>query len=113
MTKQFVAKGWGHELIIANSPLYCGKLLHFDAGKRASLHYHRLKTETFYLHSGELKLEYGSGGTGLKTLIMVPGTSFHVPPGMWHRMTAIDTSDLFEFSTEHFDSDSYRIEKGD
>jgi hypothetical protein len=28
-------------------------------------------------------------------------------------MYAIEDTELFEFSTQHFDSDSYRIEKGD
>jgi len=28
-------------------------------------------------------------------------------------MIAIEDTELFEFSTQHFDSDSYRIQKGD
>jgi len=28
-------------------------------------------------------------------------------------MVALEDTELFEFSTEHFDEDSYRIEKGD
>jgi len=28
-------------------------------------------------------------------------------------MVALEESELFEFSTEHFDDDSYRIKKGD
>jgi hypothetical protein len=42
-----------------------------------------------------------------------PGDNFHVYRGLRHRMIAIEDSELFEFSTQHFDSDSYRVEKGD
>ena len=45
--------------------------------------------------------------------ILLPGDSFHVPPLMRHQMKALEESDLFEFSTEHFEEDSYRIERGD
>ena len=41
------------------------------------------------------------------------GDNFHVYTGLRHQMIALEESELFEFSTEHFDSDSYRIEKGD
>ena len=41
------------------------------------------------------------------------GQNFHVYRGLRHRMIAIEDSELFEFSTQHFDSDSHRIEKGD
>jgi hypothetical protein len=44
-----VDKGWGREVWIANGKLYCGKILEIKKGKRCSLHYHKLKTESFYL----------------------------------------------------------------
>jgi len=46
-------------------------------------------------------------------LILNPGENFHVYRGLRHQMIAIEDSELFEFSTQHFDSDSYRIVKGD
>ena len=48
-----------------------------------------------------------------KELILNPGDSFHVYRGLKHQMLALEDSELFEFSTEHFDSDSYRVQKGD
>lgn len=98
---------------IANSPLYCGKLLHFEAGKRCSLHFHKLKDETFYLHNGHLILELREPGGQLTAIEMGAGDSRHIPAGTEHRMTAIEDSDLIEFSTQHFEEDSYRIERGD
>ena len=37
------------------------------------------------------------------------GDKFHVPVGMRHQMYALEDTELFEFSTEHFDSDSIRV----
>ena len=48
-----------------------------------------------------------------KQKIMLPGENFHVYRGLRHQMVALEDSELFEFSTQHFDSDSHRIIKGD
>ncbi|AXQ70507.1 cysteine dioxygenase [Synechococcus phage S-T4] len=45
--------------------------------------------------------------------ILSTGDKFHVPVGLRHRMYAMEDTEMFEFSTEHFDEDSIRIEKGD
>ncbi len=41
------------------------------------------------------------------------GECIDVRPGMVHQMEGIEDSELIEFSTQHFESDSYRIMKGD
>ena len=41
------------------------------------------------------------------------GECMDIPPGLLHQMQAIEDSELYEFSTQHFESDSYRIVKGD
>jgi len=48
-----------------------------------------------------------------ETLTLKPGDVFHVPVGLRHQMIAEEDSELFEFSTQHFDTDSYRIIRGD
>jgi quercetin dioxygenase-like cupin family protein len=112
---KIVPKGWGHELWIHNDERYCGKLLYFHAGKRCSLHYHKLKHETFYLQSGRISFTtYMLGDEDLSmTEILIPGDVRELVPGLVHQMLALDDSELFEFSTQHFDDDSYRIVKGD
>lgn len=112
---KFVPKGWGHELWIANSPEYCGKLLYMYAGKKLSWHYHILKDETFYIQSGRVRLVYGDTDdiTQAKEIILEKGMNFHVYRGLRHRLYALEDTEIFEFSTEHFDSDSIRVEKGD
>ena len=111
----YVPKGWGHELWIVNKEEYCGKLLFFKEGKKCSWHHHKIKDEVFYLQSGSLVVRY-SDEDDIKTAkerVMKPGDAFHVYVGLRHQMEALEDSELFEFSTQHFDSDSYRIIKGD
>jgi quercetin dioxygenase-like cupin family protein len=110
-----VSKGWGYELWIVNKKEYCGKLLYFYKGKRMSYHMHLLKDETFYIQSGKVILKYSDGDDISKAeeVILIPGMSFYIYPGLRHQIIALENSEIFEFSTQHFDEDSYRIIKGD
>ena len=112
---KLVPKGWGFEKWIVNNEEYCGKLLYFVKGKKCSWHYHILKDETFYIQSGKILLLYGEEDelTSSDELIIEKGDRFHITRGMRHQMTALEDTELFEFSTQHFDSDSIRIIKGD
>jgi len=112
---KFVPKGWGFEKWIVNSEEYCGKLLYFVKGKKCSWHYHILKDETFYLQSGKIMLKYSDNDeiSLSKEIILTRGDKFHIYRGLRHQMFAIEDSELFEFSTQHFDEDSYRIIRGD
>tara|TARA_Y100000310_G_C20417461_1_gene685022 strand:- start:442 stop:816 length:375 start_codon:yes stop_codon:yes gene_type:complete len=110
-----VPKGWGYEKWIVNKPEYCGKLLYFDKGKKCSWHYHKIKDEVFYLQSGKLRVLYGEDDKieEAKEIILKPGQNFYIHPELRHQMIALEDSELFEFSTEHFEEDSYRVLKGD
>ena len=110
-----VPKGWGWERWVVNNEEYCGKLLFFNKGKRCSWHYHRIKDEVFYLQSGKLMVYYSNNDDLEKAeqIVLHPGDNFHVYRGLRHQMVALEESELFEFSTQHFDSDSHRIIKGD
>ena len=57
-TPTIVPKGWGHEVIFVNNDKYCGKILHFKAEAKFSMHYHLLKMETWYVHSGKFLFKY-------------------------------------------------------
>lgn len=112
---EFVPKGWGFEKWIVNNQEYCGKLLYFVKGKKCSWHYHKLKDETFYIQSGKLKLLYSDEDDLVNAIeiILNPGDKFHIYRGLRHQMIALQDTELFEFSTQHFDEDSIRIIKGD
>ena len=110
-----VPKGWGHEKWIVNKAEYCGKLLFFEQGKQCSWHYHRIKDEVLFVHSGKINLLYSDEEDidAAKSIILEAGQAFHVYPGLKHRMIALKESKIYEFSTQHFDEDSIRILKGD
>ena len=112
---KIVPKGWGYEKWIVNTDEYCGKLLHFIKGKKCSWHYHKLKDETFYLQEGKLLVKYSDNDNldEANEVILERGDMFHVYRGLRHQMFAMEDTDMFEFSTQHFDSDSHRIIKGD
>lgn len=111
----FVPKGWGFEKWIVNSEEYCGKLLYFVKGKKCSWHYHVLKDEVFYIQSGKILVRFSDEDNiqNAEEVILTRGDNFHVYRGLRHQMEALEDTELFEFSTQHFDSDSYRIQKGD
>jgi quercetin dioxygenase-like cupin family protein len=110
-----VPKGWGYERWIVNCEEYCGKLLYFEKGKRCSWHFHEIKDEVFYVQSGILMVYYSDEDdiTKAKQKVLKAGDNFHVYTGLRHQMVALEDTELFEFSTQHFDSDSHRIVKGD
>jgi quercetin dioxygenase-like cupin family protein len=111
----FVPKGWGFEKWIVNTEEYCGKLLYFVKGKKCSWHYHKLKDETFYIQSGKILLKYSDGDemAYADEIVLNRGDKFHIYRGLRHQMFALEDTELFEFSTQHFDEDSYRLLKGD
>ncbi len=111
----FVPKGWGFEKWIVNNKKYCGKLLYFVKGRRCSWHYHKIKDEVFYVQSGRIIVKYSDYDDldCANEVILGPGDNFHVPTGLRHQMIALQDTALFEFSTEHFDEDRYRLIKGD
>jgi len=108
-------KGWGYEKWIVNKLEYCGKLLYINKDKKVSWHYHILKDETFYVQSGKIILKYSKEDNieAANYVILNSGESFHIPKELRHQMIALEDTELFEFSTEHFESDSYRLIKGD
>jgi mannose-6-phosphate isomerase-like protein (cupin superfamily) len=112
---RIVPKGWGREVWIANNELYCGKILEIKQGKRCSLHYHKIKNESFYLRSGRLlvRVKENADSAVVEEFEMKPGDCMDVPSGLVHQMEALEDSELYEFSTQHFDSDSRRLINGD
>ena len=104
-----VEKPWGHELIWATTDRYVGKILHIRAGEALSLQYHRVKDETIMVLAGRMQLVYFGDGEEPKTRELVPREPFHIVPGMRHRMTALEDTDVLEVSTTELD-DVVRLE---
>jgi mannose-6-phosphate isomerase-like protein (cupin superfamily) len=108
-------KGWGREVWIANNDLYCGKILEIHKGKKCSLHFHKLKTESFFLRSGRLivRIKESADSPTIEEFELAAGECMDVPAGLVHQMEALEDAELFEFSTRHFDADSHRLVRGD
>jgi mannose-6-phosphate isomerase-like protein (cupin superfamily) len=112
---EIIKKGWGYEKIIVNNGEYCGKILFFNKHKKCSWHKHILKKETFYLQSGRILLKFGLNDNieEANEVTLNVGDKMDIQRGMRHQMMALEESELFEFSTQHFEEDSIRIIKGD
>lgn len=104
-----VPKLWGREEWIVNNEKYCGKKLIFFQGHRCSLHYHKIKEESFYVLFGRIYLELVDNGKNISR-VMEPGDIAHIKTYVQHRITALTDAEVMEFSTFHMDADSYRIE---
>ena len=109
-----VPKGWGNELIIENNEMYCGKLLKFKKGCKFSMHYHMIKDETWYVEEGEFIYRWIDTETAeVKIVRLYPEDIVRQRPGQPHQLEALTDGIVFEVSTQHEDSDSYRVFKGD
>ena len=109
-----VPKGWGEELIIENNNMYCGKLLKFKKGCKFSMHYHMVKDETWYVEKGEFIYRWIDTETAeVKIVRLYPKDIVRQRPGQPHQLEALTDGIVFEVSTQHEDSDSYRVFKGD
>ena len=111
-----VDKVWGYELIVHNEPNYCGKILFIKKGHCISLQYHKLKTETFYLQSGELLCKFSEKESFVSpeetnVVKMKPGDVREIPIGYIHQVFAVEDSTIIQFSTQHFDDDTYRLSR--
>jgi mannose-6-phosphate isomerase len=104
-----IDKPWGYELIWAHTPDYVAKVLFVRAGESLSLQYHEQKEETLFLESGECDLLAGEHESALRKVDFVPGTAFHIKPGLRHRISGITDCRIFEVSTPQL-SDVVRLE---
>ena len=104
-----VEKPWGYELVWARTDRYVGKILHVNRGHSLSYQFHHVKDETIHVLRGVLDLETGTAEGVRHTERLLPGTSFRIPAGLRHRMTAVEECDILEASTPELD-DVVRLE---
>jgi mannose-6-phosphate isomerase len=104
-----VEKPWGHELIWGVTDRYAGKVLHIKRGEALSLQYHERKDEFLYVIKGVVDMELGGPDGALTKHRMQAGDTLHITPGLRHRVTAVEDTDIFEVSTPELD-DVVRLE---
>ncbi len=109
-------KGWGHELIWADTETYCGKLLVFkDRGNKFSMHFHKEKDETWFVQDGEFTLRWIDTVTATTyTEKLKVGDTWRNKPLVPHQLIAeMDNSKIIEVSTADSVEDNYRVAPGD
>jgi D-lyxose ketol-isomerase len=109
---QTIPKLWGHEKLIVNNSLYCGKILTvIPNGMACSIHYHKIKTETFHILQGELQFEkFDLHGKLQQRTTLHPGDTLTLLPKTPHRFWVVQNiCEFIEFSTHDDPADSYRL----
>jgi len=78
------------------------------------MHYHLIKEEHFRVLEGDMILKYINTNNANKiSLKLNNGDIIFIPIGLPHKICALSNGvKIIEFSTQHFNSDSYRIDKG-
>lgn len=101
-----VQKVWGYEEILVNNDKYCCKLLHIDKGACTSIHYHKIKQETFYALSGQIGLNIDYKDYMMNQYSR-PKT---IMPDIKHQIIGLsENAVLLEVSTTDREEDSYRL----
>lgn len=109
-----IDKGWGHELVFANTDNYCGKLLNFHTGAKFSMHFHAIKDETWYVLSGSFLLRtINTADASEHVQILSVGDSWRNPPLCVHQLSCLEAGTIIEVSTADHASDNYRVYPGD
>jgi D-lyxose ketol-isomerase len=89
-------------VVRVNEPEYCSKYLTLEPGQECPLHYHKLKKETFFVLSGEVKL-WADG----QTIMLIPGEDYTLLPGTLHVFDSLGGAVIEEVSTHDDNDDSY------
>ena len=104
-----VDKDWGRERWLVNNERYCAKILDVSCNRQSSLHYHKVKDETFFVLFGSCYIQIDG-----ETVLMQEGDSVRLKPESVHRFYCINSMangcKILEISTTHSEEDVYRLE---
>lgn len=98
-----IEKPWGKEEVIEINDRYMMKKLTMWKGHRCSLQFHKVKCETIYVLSGQLRIYYGPSLENLDSKIYSSGETITIIPGVVHRMEGVEDSVYLEASTPEMD----------
>jgi len=107
-------KKWGEEKWLCNNEEFCGKILKFNKGAQFSAHQHVKKREVFYILKGTINLmTINPANAQQHNVHLFEGDIVEIPRLLVHQITALEPSEIVEFSTHHENSDSLRVLPGD
>ena len=122
---------WGYQLRFVNTEKYCGKFLVLENSTPGSLHYHKIKKETFIVLKGKVYLvgyehrkhdEYYQDEAPLFCNQYGVGETITIPEWCIHQMQLVINPDvdfakqyavILEVSTHDDDSDTYRVQEAE
>jgi hypothetical protein len=111
-----IDKGWGFEIVFANSENYSGKLLVFErAGAKTSLVFHKEKKKSWFINAGKFKVRFIDIATGEpKEAILEEGQTADFGELSPHQIEAmVPNSIIFEVGTADYIEDRFRLAPGD
>lgn len=109
-------KGWGREVIFADTEDYCGKVMIFDkAGSKGSMHFHIKKDESWFVAKGSFIVRWiDTSNAEISEKKLLTGDTWRNMPGEPHQLEALeDNSVVYEVSTQDDKNDNWRIMPGD
>lgn len=113
-TKEIVPKGWGHEEIWANTYGYAGKILHFNEGAKFSMHFHKIKDETWYVLEGKFRLRViDTNDATVNEIDLDVGDVWRNNPLVPHQLICLQVGKIIEVSTHDSKTDNFRVMPGD
>ena len=89
-------------IVKVNNDYYCSKWLLLMPGQRCPNHFHKDKTETFFILRGTVKIELDNSIIYLK-----PGEQITLEPNSYHAFSSDEWALIEEVSTHDEDVDSY------
>lgn len=105
---ELIQKVWGTEEVLVNNEKYCAKILTIQPGGKSSLHFHKVKDETFIVRRGWCCLKHNG-----KYTVMYTGRIARILPGEIHGFSSgvhDQPCEILEISTPHDDADVVRLE---
>ena len=89
-------KIWGETEEIFNNGITSVHHLKIKKGGFCSEHRHRFKSNIFFVLSGNLKLTIWTSKDKDDDTVVWPGESSEIPPGMYHKFTALTDVECLE-----------------
>ena len=109
-----VPKAWGSEEIWISNDLYCSKFLHFETGKKFSMHFHRDKVESWYVLSGKFEIKYiNTCDASVSTIELSQGDTWTNETLFPHQIFCLEKGTVIEVSTPDSVEDNFRVLPGD
>lgn len=104
-------KYWG-KIETITSEDFAGKRIRINQGGQASMEFHVRKTESYFVHTGKVRVGLRTGRAENRSIVLSAGQAFDVTPGVMHMRMALEDTLIIEVSTRDDDGDSHLVEDG-